>query len=44
MQGNKDLKGKKLSTYSIGVVLHFKELKLSEAYTDTVINESLFLL
>jgi hypothetical protein len=31
-------------TYSILVLLHFKELKLSEAYTETVIRESLFLL
>ncbi len=31
-------------TYSIGVVMHFKELKLLEAYIDTMIKESLFLL
>lgn len=32
------------NAYSMGVVLHFKELKLSDAYTDTVMSESLFLL
>lgn len=33
-----------IHTYSILVDLHFKELKLSEAYTETVMSESLFLL